>query len=77
MNVLADDDAVLLLLEYLFVRVGKPNALALRTVVRLYYVPPLALLLLGVVGEHAHLVGQDEGLREEVVLPREAVLHFR
>ena len=77
MNVLADDDAVLLLLEYLFVRVGKPNALALRTVVRLYYVPPLALLLLGVVGEHAHLVGQDEGLWEEVVLPREAVLHFR
>lgn len=75
-DVFTHDDAVLLLLQYLLGRVGQPDALALRAVVRLDDVPPLALLLLGVVGEHAGLVGQDEGLGEEVVLALEAVLHL-
>jgi hypothetical protein len=45
--------------------------------VRFDYVPPLLLLLLRVVDENAGLVGKDEGLREEIVLSGETVLHLR
>lgn len=77
MDVLTDNDAILLLLQYLFMRIGEPDALALRAVVRLDDIPPLLLLFLSAIDEDAGLVGQDEGLREEAVLSRKSVLHLR
>ena len=77
MDVLANNDAVLLLLQNLFIRIGKPYSLSLRAIMRLYYIPPLLLLLLCVVDEDADLVGQDEGLGKEVVFSGEAMLHLR
>lgn len=75
-NVLAHHNALLLLLQDLLVRTGQPNALALRTVMRLDDVPMLLLLLGGIFSEHADLAREDEGLGEEVVLSGEAMLHF-
>jgi hypothetical protein len=76
MNVLADNDALFLFLQNFLCRIGQPDAFTLGAIVRFDYVPMFFLLFLCIVHEHAGLVGQDEGLGEEVVLSLETVLHL-
>jgi hypothetical protein len=76
MYILAHHYAILLLLQYLLDRVGQPNTLSLRTIVRFNNIPAFSFGLLSLFSEYADFVGQNESLWVEVVLAWEAMLHF-
>ena len=76
MDVLTDNVTLLLLLKDLLGRSRQPDTSPLRTIMRFYYVPPLLLQFLGVLHENASFIGEDESVREKVILPWQTVLHF-
>lgn len=77
MDVLADNDALFLLLEDLLGTVGNPDALALGLVVWLHDVPLAGFLFLRVVDESRCFIRQDIRDREEVVVTRMLIFHLR